>query len=125
MDPFLLCGLSSTHFLKGSRTSFTSQVPKLIEDLQLFLSTPVGTLFGRPDYGTRLQEYLFEPTIESTGEMIRQEVVNALTRSYPNLKLQKVDITFIENGITVTIYYSVNQNGMSQMLNFDILRERS
>lgn len=125
MNPFLLCGLSSTKFLKGSRTKSTSQVPKLVEDLQLFLSTEVGTLWGRPDYGTNLQKYLFEPTVESTGEMIRQEIITAVKRSYPNLKLSQVDIKFIENGINVRIYYSVNQNGFNQLLDFDILRERS
>lgn len=124
MDPFLLCGLSSSKFLKGSRTSFTSQIPKIIEDLQLYLSTARGTLWGRPDYGTRIQEYLFEPTVQATGELIRQEVVDAIKRSYPNLHLSKVDIRFIENGINVNIYYSVNQNNLNQMLDFDILRER-
>lgn len=124
MDPFLLCGLSSSKFLKGSRTSYTSQVPKLIEDLQLLLSTEKGTLWGRPDYGTDIQKYLFEPVTETTGELIRQEVINAIRRSYPNLNLVKVDVTFIQDGINLNIYYSVNQNNLNQLLDFDILRER-
>lgn len=124
MDPFLLCGLSSSKFLKGSRTSYTAQVPKLVEDLKLLLSTEKGTLWGRPDYGTNLQEYLFEPTIENTGDLIRQEIVSTIRRSYPNLALNKVDIKFIENGINVNIYYNINQNGLIQLLDFDILRER-
>lgn len=124
MDPFLLCGLSSTVFLKGSRTSYTQQIPKLIEDLQMLLSTEKGTLWGRPDYGTDIQKYLFEPTVEVTGEAIRQEIISAIKRSYPNLKLNKVDVTFIQDGINVNIYYSVNQNNLNQLLDFDILRER-
>lgn len=132
MNPMLFNGLSSSKFLKGSRTKTTQQVAKLVEDLILYLNTPVGTLFGRPDYGTRLQEYLFEPTTTTTGEAIRQEVVRAVQRSYPTLKLQTVDIKFLRSGenenidgINVNIYYSINQNGMIQMLDFDILRERS
>lgn len=125
MNQFLLCGLSSSKFLKGSRTSFSSQTTKLVEDLKMFLSTEIGTLWGRPDYGTNIQKYLFEPTIEATGEMIRQEVINAIKRSYPSLQLSKVDIKFIENGINLNIYYSVNPNGYNQLLDFDILRERS
>lgn len=124
IDPFLLCGLSSSKFLKGSGTTVTSQVAKLVEDLKLYLSTEKGTLFGRPDYGTDLQRYLFEPTTVETGEAIRQEVVDAIKRSYPKLNLQQVDIKFIGDGINVHIYYSVNQNGLSQMLDFDIMRER-
>lgn len=124
MDPFLLRGLSSTRFLKGSRTTSSSQIPKFIEDLIMFLSTEKGTLWGRPDYGTDIQKYLFEPTVEATGEMIRQEIVTAVKRSYPNLQLTKVDIKFIDNGINVNIYYSVNQNNLNQLLDFDILRER-
>lgn len=124
MDPFLLCGLSSSKFLKGSRTSFTTRVPKLVEDIQLFLSTRKGTLWGRPDYGTDLQRFLFEPTTEELGEQIREEIVTALKRSYPGLNLQRVDVKFILDGINVNIYYSVNNNGMSQLLDFNILRER-
>ena len=125
MNTLNLCGLSSSKFLKGSRTKCSYQISKLVEDLKLFLSTEKGTLWGRPDYGTDIQKYLFEPTIEATGEAIKQEVVDALRRSYPDMNLDRVDITFITNGINVNIYYSVNQNGLAQLLDFDILRERS
>jgi phage baseplate assembly protein W len=124
MNPFQLSGLSSSKFLKYGRTSTSYQITKLVEDIRLYLATEKGTLFGRPDYGTEIYKYLFEPTIESTGEAIRQEVVSALKRSYPELALDRVDIKFIPNGINVNIYYSVNQNGLSQLLDFDILRER-
>lgn len=131
MNPMLMNGLSTTKFLKGSRTKTSSQITKLVEDLILYLNTPVGTLFGRPDYGTRLQEYLFEPTIKETGESIRQEIIRAVQRSYPKLNLRNVDIKFLKtgsdsniDGINVNIYYNINQNGMAQMISFDILRER-
>ena len=81
-------------------------------------------MFGRPDYGTNLQEYLFEPTVSSTAEAIRNEIVSAIKRSYPDLKVDRVDIDFILNGINVKIYYSINMNGTIQLLTFDIMRER-
>lgn len=124
MNPLLLTGLKTSKFLKGSRTETSRQLTKLVEDLKLFLSTEKGTLWGRPDYGTKIQEYLFEPTTEETGEAIRLEVYNALKRSYPELNVQQVDITILDNGIKVNIYYTINQNGLSQLLEFDILRER-
>lgn len=124
MNPMYLMGLSSSKFLKNHRTKTSQQVTKLVEDLRLFLNTEKGTLFGRPDYGTKLQEYLFEPTVDSTAEAIRAEIVSAIKRSYPDLKLERVDIDFILDGITVNIYYSINLNGSVQLLTFDIMRER-
>lgn len=124
MNPMYLSGLSSTKFLYNHRTKSTQQVSKLVEDLILFLNTAKGTLFGRPDYGTNLQEYLFEPTVSSTAEAIRNEIVSAIKRSYPDLKVDRVDIDFILNGISVKIYYSINMNGTIQLLTFDIMRER-
>lgn len=124
MNPMYLRGLSSSKFLYNHRTKSTQQVSKLVEDLILFLNTEKGTLFGRPDYGTNLQEYLFEPTVSSTAEAIRNEIISAIKRSYPDLKVERVDIDFILNGINVKIYYSINLNGTIQLLTFDIMRER-
>ena len=131
-EPYLLKGLKTSKFLKNSRTEISQQIPKLVEDLRILLSTEKGTLFGRPDYGTELIKYLFEPTVETMGEKIRQEVVNTVQYSYPSMNIEKVDIEFIKtdpdypeiiNGIRVYIHYNVNQNNFNQLLSFDIMRE--
>ena len=131
-EPYLLCGLSAPKFICNARTSSSGQIQKLVEDLKILLSTEKGTLFGRPDYGTELQKYLFEPTVEMMGEEIRQEIISTVQSSYPSLNINKVDIKLIEvdptrsgiiNGIKVDIYYSVNQNNLNQLISFDIMRE--
>ena len=132
-EPFLLKGLSSTKFLHNSRTKTSGQIAKLVEDLQLLLSTEVGTLFGRPDYGTRLKQYLFEPVVEIMGEQIRQEVVRAIQNSYPTMHLNEVNIELLRvsekqpeliNGNRVELQYSVNQSNLNQLISFDIMREQ-
>lgn len=131
-EPYLLRGLSSSKFLAHSRTSYSQQIQKLVEDLKILLGTEKGTLFGRPDYGTELIKYLFEPTVETMGEKIRQEIVNTVQYSYPSMNVEQCDIEFLKsdpefpeiiNGIRVYIYYSVNQNNFNQLLTFDIMRE--
>lgn len=131
-EPYLLRGLSSSKFIINSRTGTSQQIAKLVEDLRILLGTEKGTLFGRPDYGTDLIKYLFEPTVETMGEKIRQEIVNTIQYSYPSMHIEEANIEFIKtdpdypeviNGIRVYIYYSVNQNNFNQLLSFDIMRE--
>lgn len=131
-EPYLLRGLSSSKFLEKSRTKTSYQIPKLVEDLRILLTTEKGSLFGRPDYGTELLEYLFEPTIELMGEKIRQEIISAVQYSYPSMNVNSVDIELIRtnpdrpniiDGIKIGISYSVNQNNFNQLLTFDIMRE--
>lgn len=131
-EPYLLRGLSSPLFLSHARTSTSQQIPKLVEDLRILLSTEKGTLFGRPDYGTELIKYLFEPTVEKMGEAIRQEIVSTIQYSYPSMNINQCDIEFIKtnpdfpesiDGIRINLSYSVNQNNFNQLLTFDIMRE--
>lgn len=130
-EPYLLRGLSSPKFLVNSRTGTSQQIAKLVEDLRILLSTEKGTLFGRPDYGTDLLRYLFEPTVEMLGEKIRQEIISTIQYSYPSMNLNSVDIEFIRtdkqypeiiNGIKINISYNINQNNLNQLISFDIMR---
>lgn len=126
MNIQVLGGLASPKFIDDNgKTVVTHQVAKLIEDLKLYLSTPVGTLFGRPDYGTNLQNFLFQPTTEETGHEIREDISRALRVSYPNISFAKVDIKFIPDGINLNISYYVNNESYLIDLSFDILKERS
>ncbi len=130
-EPYLLRGISSPKFLVNSRTGISQQIPKLVEDLRILLTTQKGTLFGRPDYGTDLIGYLFEPTVETLGEKIRQEIISTIQYSYPSMNLDTVNIEFIRtddeypeiiNGIRVEISYNINQNNLNQLISFDIMR---
>lgn len=126
MNIQVLGGLASPKFInEKGKTVVTHQVEKLVEDLRLYLSTPVGTLFGRPDYGTHLQNFLFQPTTEETGHEIREDISRALRVSYPNISFAKVDVKFIKDGITLNISYYINNESYLVDLSFDILKERS
>lgn len=131
-EPYLLRGISSPSFLSHSRTKSSQQLDKFVEDLRILLSTEKGTLFGRPDYGTELIRYLFEPTVEMMGEKIRQEIISTVQESYPTVNLNEVNIEFIKhdknypeiiNGIKVNLSYSINQNNLNQLISFNIMRE--
>ena len=133
-EPYLLKGLSAPKFLVHARTGTSEQIAKLVEDLKILLSTEKGSLFGRPDYGTEIQKYLFEPTVEMLGESIRQEIIETIRVSYPSMTVEKVEVELIKvdpqypeiiNGVRIYIHYSINQNEFNQLLTFDILRENT
>lgn len=126
MNIQVLGGLSSPKFLDmHGKTTISHQVDKFVEDLRLYLSTPVGTLFGRPDYGTNLHNFLFQPVTETTAQQIRTDVSRALKVSYPNISFARVDVVFIKDGITLNISYYLNNEDYLIDLSFDILKERS
>lgn len=126
MNIQVLGGLASPKFIDSNgKTIVSHQVDKFIEDLRLFLSTPVGTLFGRPDYGTNLQNFLFQPVSEETGFEIKEDISHALRISYPNVSFANVNVTFIKDGINLNISYYINNQSYLVDLSFDILKERS
>lgn len=125
MNIQVLGGLASSKFLDNNgKTIVSHQVDKFIEDLRLYLATPVKTLFGRPDYGTNLHNFLFQPTTETTAQQIRADISRALKVSYPNVSFAKVDVVFIKDGITLNLSYYINNQDYLIDLSFDIMKEK-
>jgi uncharacterized protein len=71
------------------------------------LRTNRGERLYQPDIGSDLQQLLFEPMIESTGDLIRKFVQNTITNYEPRAKVLNVEVKAYEesNAYLVTIYY--------------------
>ena len=71
------------------------------------LRTNRGERLYQPDIGSDLQQLLFEPMIESTGDLIRKFVQNTITNYEPRAKVLNVEVKAYEesNAYSVTIYY--------------------
>ncbi len=71
------------------------------------LRTNRGERLYQPDIGSDLQQLLFEPMIESTGDLIRKFVHNTITNYEPRAKVLNVEVKAYEesNAYSVTIYY--------------------
>lgn len=78
--------------------------------LMNLMKTPVGTRPFRPDYGTKIYDYLFEPADISTEIEINEELAKEIQKFEPRVQLISIE-TIIEEkvGIKVkVVYYMIN-----------------
>ncbi len=76
--------------------------------------TPIGSLPGKPDFGSNINEYVFE-LLDGTGtsDLVKISILDALSKWEPRINVTGVDIkVFPEyNRITSNIYYAYNLLG--------------
>ena len=84
---------------------------KLKEDITLLLKQEKYKFFPDPEFGSEIMKYLFEPMTPATGEIIRTDVYNLITKYYPDLILNYVDVLMEDNKITIVISLAYTDNG--------------
>jgi len=62
-----------------------------------------------PEFGLRIEDYLFEPVTELVGERIKEEITYAITNFEPRVALQRVNVVPYpeDNKYEIDLYYSV------------------
>jgi len=87
------------------------------------IKTPVGTRPFRPDYGTKIYDYLFEPADISTEIEINEELAKEIQKFEPRVQLISIE-TIIEEkvGIKVKIVYYMINSPIPQTLETIITR---
>jgi phage baseplate assembly protein W len=55
-------------------------------------STKKGEKILAPEFGSSLEQYLFQPVSESFGRLIAQEIINDLTTYEPRVEVEKVKV---------------------------------
>jgi len=65
---------------------------ELVQAMRLILSTYPGERPMRPDFGSRLRDFVFRSPDEPTKAELRQEVRTALLRWEPRVDVQSVDV---------------------------------
>lgn len=122
MDVLTLNGMSTPICFNNGKTTEVFREEKLIQDIKNILSTLRGSLYGAPEWGSYLQEFLFDPASSDNAELIRQEVIRCIKESYPMLNLEAVEIDLGDLYITCRIYYKLYNSDLSIKLEFDINR---
>lgn len=59
----------------------------LIAQLDEWLNTPRGSIYGRPDWGNLFIRYKHQPTDDSTAVIIENEILPVLKRDLPALRI--------------------------------------
>lgn len=61
--------------------------------MRIVLLTQLGERPMRPDFGSRLREFVFEPVTTENAVAIAQEVERALDSCEPRIQVQSVEVT--------------------------------
>lgn len=91
--------LSGMNRKTGGTLSGASHLHQSIADI---LTTPVGSRVMRPDYGSELPRMVDQPINRGWMSVIQAEVARAIGRWEPRLKLQRVTVESVIDGM-VTI----------------------
>lgn len=124
MDVLTLNGMSTPNCFNNGKTNEVFREEKLIQDIKNILASYRGSLFGAPEWGSYLQDILFDPASSGNAEMVRQEVVRCIKESYPMLDLEAVEVDLGDLYINCKVYYKLYNSDLSIKLEFDIDRRR-
>lgn len=122
MDVLTLNGMNTPRCFNNGKTSEAFREEKLIQDIKNILSTLRGSVYGAPEFGSYLQEILFDPASSENAELVRQEIIRCIKESYPMLDFEAVEVELGDLYINCKIYYKLYNSDLSIKLEFDINR---
>lgn len=87
---------------------------KVASEILHVLLTPVRTRIRKPDFGTNLAKYIFDPNDGFTWDGVRNEAISAVNRYVRNVNLTDIQVIANEDDhhVFLDLKYSV-QNGNS------------
>lgn len=102
---------------KDLRLAYESEA--INNSIRNILTTPKGSLPGNPEFGTNLEEALFEIIDEITLSFIEDIIITELTKQEPRIivKAIKFNVNIDEGQILTTILYEIiNTNEIESTL---------
>ncbi|MDR0350663.1 MAG: GPW/gp25 family protein [Coriobacteriales bacterium] len=102
------------------RVNLSEYEDDIQEALRIILSTRRGERVMRPDFGSSLHEYVFEPADLNTATLIKKATTDAISQWEPRVKDLRVEVSFpkgAQGGFVLDISYVVNAtNSMYNMV---------
>lgn len=87
-------------------------IDAVFQSIVNILSTPMGTRFFLPEFGSALEDFLFEPLDDVTGLAILTEVTGAINRWDPRVLVDygksHVDPDYDNNRFNVTLLFRID-----------------
>lgn len=115
--------------LISGKTDLDDNIISINRCLGLLLTSAKGELFGQPDFGSRLYEMLFDQYSQTYEEMVKQEIVDTITKYETRISIDTNDITIkqntdgLRNSYSITIHYVVSNSLQENEFNV-IVEER-
>ena len=103
-------------------TNMSEGMIKFQQDVKHLLETPLGSVLGNLNYGSKLYQLLFLPVSESTGTLIQEEIQRTIEVNYADIKVVSIDITFGKRTIYASIGISNGNSNIAEYINVDFER---
>lgn len=71
------------------------------------LLTPKKTRIRKPDFGTDLIKFIFEPNDELVWQEVHSEIIKSINNHVSNVEVERVEVKNIEEELFVSIFYTV------------------
>lgn len=124
MNVKLMNGISLNNMFNSyGGTNKSNGEDKLVEDIKFLLTQEKGKFYADPEFGSMLYSYLFLPMTEETGHMVKQEVYDTLTKFYPQLIIQYIDVTLYEKTIKIKIGYNYSDSENTQEISLELFNK--
>lgn len=107
-------------FVTPDKTVFDEEAIK--NSIRNILLTPIGTMPGKPDFGSRLLEVPFEHNDDSTRILVTRVVYEALVKWEQRVKFLGLNITQKENTIDIKIIFRFVDSSLTGSINIDLLQ---
>lgn len=99
----------------SGNTELAKEVDSINQSIELLLTSCKGELFGDPNFGSRLTEYLFDYSGETLYGLLRSEIVETLNSQETRVVVEESGISFEEEGLSlkINIKYSIRYTNYS------------
>lgn len=74
--------------------------------LYFLLTTPKGTRWYNPEFGTLLRRYMFEPNDAPTWDEVERDINDSVARFMPNTTIKKID--FLQGPSPQTVLLTIH-----------------
>jgi len=89
-------------------------------NLKNILLTVPGERIMYPDFGVGVKEYLFEQSTSPNTTEIETKIFNQVNTWAPYILIENINISFIENQMSISIKFSVPSADLSDVLNLQV-----
>lgn len=109
----------------SGRTELAEEVESINQSIKLLLTSARGELFGDPNFGSRLYEYLFDYSGEALYSLLRSEIVAVLSSQESRVTVFESGISFEERDLdlVINIKYTIRYTNHSSEMALLVKRE--
>lgn len=90
---------------------------KVVSEILHVILTPKRSRIRKPDFGTNLAKYIFEPSDELTWESVKEEVISSVSTYVANTTLTNIEVVTPDeepNSIYLDIRYVVKKGNKEE-----------